>query len=468
MSQVTLVWADGARRESGRAVTASDGEYELLDLLGRGGMATVYLARHRVTGRRVALKLVAPGDLEHLSHRARGAVQRRLLREARAVSTIRHPNVVEFVDSGLIGGSVFIVMEHLDGCSLADALEVDAVLPWPEVAAIGAMIASGVAAAHAAGIIHRDLKPGNVMLVPREPRVIAKVFDFGIAKLLESAHGLTLPGTAMGTPRYMSPEQCRGDELDHRTDIYSLGVLLYRALAGRCPFEATEEGELLRMHEEAVVPPLAVANLPPGFAQIVLRCLAKAPDARFGSMHEVAVALEGLRAARGPAPGARTSASNLPPAPPPVPPRVPVAPGAALSPPPAVVIPPLDRMPVPVPVRAVVPARAAVRRRQWAVRAAAGTVAVMVVLLAWVLLRSEAAAPRPPAVVVVMPPPVLPPPRAVAVIEVADVAKVASLSACWGRVQTTVGGRRKRSRPMTAAWTFVATCLLETRTAIRP
>lgn len=218
--------------------------YELLGPLGRGGMAEVHRARDRSLGRVVAVKLL-PADQRHDDVRAR-----RLQEEARACAGLSHPNVVAVHDVGLSPHGVYVVMELLDGRTWRDELSHRGPLPEAEVVRVGAAVASALAHAHAHGITHRDVNPANVMLLADGT---PKLMDFGIARLAD-AGGLTETGAVLGTPAYMSPEQVRGDDLDGRSDVYSLGCALYEALAGTPPFRGSGSADVasVRLHEPAV------------------------------------------------------------------------------------------------------------------------------------------------------------------------------------------------------------------------
>lgn len=236
------------------------GPYRVIRQLGKGGMGVVYEAVHDAIERRVAIKVLHP---EYAKDRETAA---RFFNEARAVNRIEHPSLVQISDYGHTGeGTAYLIMEFLRGESLADRLDrlraAGQRLAVTEVVRITWQIADALRAAHAKQIVHRDLKPGNLMLVrdpiaPGGERV--KVLDFGIAKLMENGTRRTSTGAVMGTPLYMSPEQCRGaGEVDERSDVYSLGAMLYEMLAGRCPFEAAGGGEVLGMHLFVEPPPLA-------------------------------------------------------------------------------------------------------------------------------------------------------------------------------------------------------------------
>src|SRR5579862_704817 len=242
------------------------GNYRVLSLLGEGGMGAVYLAEHPGIGRRVAVKVLHKqfsGDEQLLG---------RLLNEARAANAIRHPNIIEILDSGMREDGVpYLVMELLEGESLGQRIRRVGRLPIADALSFTLQTASALGAAHKKGIVHRDLKPDNLfvvgMSVDESGRVDAdgpneriKVLDFGIAKLQMPQPGdsvKTRTGTLMGTPVYMSPEQCRGTKtVDHRSDVYSLGIIFYEMLTGTPPFVSDGFGELVNMHLN--VPPPSV------------------------------------------------------------------------------------------------------------------------------------------------------------------------------------------------------------------
>ncbi|HEX7506569.1 MAG TPA: serine/threonine-protein kinase, partial [Polyangia bacterium] len=270
------------------------GNYQALSLLGEGGMGAVYLAEHPGIGRRVAIK-VLKAELDHDPQ-----LLIRFLNEARAANAIRHPNIIEVLDSGTTErGASYLVMELLEGESLSARIKRLSRLDERSAIEIAMQTASGLGAAHAKGIIHRDLKPDNLFVIPEESdaaRERVKILDFGIAKLHAMAGDSlkTRTGTLMGTPVYMSPEQCLGTkEVDHRSDIYSLGIIIYEMLTGRPPFISEGFGELLSMHLHEN--PGALRELVPqvsaGVEFAVMRMLAKKPDERYQSMADVRSAL---------------------------------------------------------------------------------------------------------------------------------------------------------------------------------
>jgi serine/threonine-protein kinase len=272
------------------------GNYRAISLLGEGGMGAVYLAEHPTIGRRVAVKVL------HRNYIRDENLLGRFLNEARAANAIRHPNIIEILDSGTTAdGTPFLVMELLEGESLGTRLRRVGALPIPTAVELAYQTASALGAAHKKGIVHRDLKPDNLYIVPdsHEPdRERIKVLDFGIAKLQQGSTGdsvKTRTGTLMGTPIYMSPEQCRGTRtVDHRSDIYSLGIILFEMLVGQPPFVSEGFGELVNMHLN--VQPPAPSSLNPAVSPvldaIVLRMLQKDPEKRFADMGEVQTALK--------------------------------------------------------------------------------------------------------------------------------------------------------------------------------
>ncbi|HVV84210.1 MAG TPA: serine/threonine-protein kinase, partial [Kofleriaceae bacterium] len=311
------------------------GNYRVLRQLGEGGMGAVYLAEHSLLRRQAAIKVLLP------SLSAREDVINRFFNEARAATTIGDPGIVQVFDFGQhTDGSAYLVMELLDGEALDKRLARHHRLAPADALRITRQIAMTLGAAHGKGIIHRDLKPENVFLV-RDQEVAggerAKILDFGIAKLTgQTSLSKTQTGALMGTPIYMSPEQCRGaGDLDHRSDIYALGCVVYHLLTGRPPFVADGLGELLAMH--MIVAPAApsqlVPELPPELDALVLCCLAKKPEERFQTMGDVAAAIDALMAGPLAAAASAMSGGWRTPVPPPT--------GGAASWPPPASVPPL-------------------------------------------------------------------------------------------------------------------------------
>ena len=267
------------------------GHYEVVALLGSGGMGEVYRARDARLGRDVALKILAPDLWDSTSAAGRFA------REARAASALNHPNLVHLYDVAT-EPTPFIAMELVEGETLRHKLRAGAELPLLLRALTGA--ARGLARAHAAGIVHRDLKPENIMITSDGE---AKVLDFGLAKVTHVARATreqsfltTRAGLVVGTIGYMSPEQAQGERVDHRSDIFSFGCILFEAAVGRRPFESDSLIDTLHKIVHAPVPSMRQWNaaLPRRLQTLVERCLEKKPDARFQSMEHVALALEEL------------------------------------------------------------------------------------------------------------------------------------------------------------------------------
>ena len=273
--------------------------HRLVAEIGSGGMGRVYYAEHTVIGRRAAIKILNPA----ISRDA--AITSRFLNEAKAVNEIRHPNVVEITDLGNEGDLHYIVMQFLEGETLGERLERAKVLDEPSALRMARQISSALGAAHERNIIHRDLKPDNVFLTnhPDFPDYV-KVLDFGIAKLrgvgnaLQATEAkLTRVGTVLGTPGYMSPEQCRGaSEIDARSDIYALGVMLYQMLTGQLPFISDNVMEV--MIAQVTTPPVPPVSLQPALSPhvnaAILRAMEKDPARRFPNMRAFWDALENL------------------------------------------------------------------------------------------------------------------------------------------------------------------------------
>jgi hypothetical protein len=272
-----------------------DGRYKIIELIGEGGMGHVFRAEQLRLQRSVAVKVL------HRAYSAMPAVGRRFEREAVALARLDHPNCVAVQDFGrLLDGSLFLVMSYLEGVPLRDALDAK---PFPIARAlhVARHLLSGLAHAHKAGIVHRDVKPDNVMLVQHAGDAdFAKLFDFGIVKLLQGgslpSEHLTTVGQRFGTPTYMSPEQALGRPIDARTDLYSLTVVLYEMLTGRTIFTADDEEGLLVMHAAQTPPSLAEGapdhSFPQPLEQLVRRGLSKDPDERPASADEYLVALD--------------------------------------------------------------------------------------------------------------------------------------------------------------------------------
>ena len=265
-----------------------EGRYKIERVVGKGGMGTVYACRHVVVGKIAAIKVLQAGADKS------EAVLQRFVREAQTANLLKSRHIVEVSDFGqLPTGELFVVMELLEGQDLSRAMRSG--LERPGLVHVFTQVAETLQLAHDKGIVHRDLKPDNVFLVNEagDP-LFVKLLDFGIAKILhgDSKAGLTETGVILGTPYFMSPEQARADPLDHRSDIYSLGVMMYRAFTGKLPFMADSTmGVLTRHITEAPVPPSQLTTIDQATEALILRCLAKRPAQRYQSMREVVDAL---------------------------------------------------------------------------------------------------------------------------------------------------------------------------------
>ncbi len=302
------------------------GTYVIERELGRGGMGSVWIGAHSLLGRRAAIKVLLPELSKHQD------IVQRFFNEARAATAVKHAGIVEIYDFGWApDGSAYIVMELLDGESLSSRMARQGRLPTAFALGVARQIAAALDAAHKAGVIHRDLKPDNVFLVP-DPEVAlgerVKLLDFGIAKLTDEQPGnlaRTQTGAVMGTPYYMSPEQCRGaGQVDARSDLYALGCMLYEMLGGQVPFPGEGAGEIIGAHLHVAVPPLrALApDVPAAIEALIMRLLAKRADDRPATGEIVARELTelatGLRAtlpahlAPGPASGTQGAVAREP------------------------------------------------------------------------------------------------------------------------------------------------------------
>ena len=265
------------------------GRYRIERELGRGTMGVVYQARDTTLGRTVALKTF--GAMAAISPHEREAFEARFLSEARISATLDDENVVGVYDVGrdFESGLLFMALEYVRGETLSDALARGA-MPWEDAARIVAKVARALQAAHAHHIVHRDIKPANIMLTAAgEP----KIMDFGIAKA--SASQLTVAGQVFGTPAYMSPEQASGEEVDGRSDIFSLGAVLYELVTNRRPFEgATMAATLTKILRDEPVPASSFVKVPKGLDSVIGRALRKERDARYDSAAHLASDLECL------------------------------------------------------------------------------------------------------------------------------------------------------------------------------
>jgi serine/threonine protein kinase len=286
------------------------GNYRVIAKLGEGGMGAVFLAEHVVIGRKVAVKVLRP----------EGAANQELLHrfflEARSTASLRHPSLIDVFDYGFhTNDSPYIIMEYVEGESLAARIQRVGRLPIATIVDISRQIAAGMSMAHLSGLVHRDLKPGNVLLTggrKGQPGDTVKILDFGIAKLMSpdpTTGPLTQMSAFLGTPMYMAPEQCLGaGNVDHRSDIYALGCMMYEMACGQAPFTSSSVRELIAGHLRGTPqPPRSVRHdIPADLEGIILRALAKTPSSRQKSMAELSDDLE--RCARGIAPSLRLGA----------------------------------------------------------------------------------------------------------------------------------------------------------------
>jgi hypothetical protein len=295
--------------------------YELQDLAGTGGMSSVYKARDAVLERTVAIKILH----EHFSDDPEYV--ERFRREARALAQLNHPNIVTVIDRGEFEGRQFIVFEHVHGETLKSLVDRQGPLPIDRALSLVHQVARGLAFAHEHGVVHRDVKPHNVLI---DDDGVAKVTDFGIARSIDPADGLTETGTLLGTSEYIAPEQASGQRVDERSDQYSLAAVLYELLTGVPPYEGENFMAVAMKHIREPVPSVRARrpDVTPRLDAIVARAMAKRPEDRFPSTEAMMAALETERASvdgAAPGPGATldgaTERIDLPPSPPPPSPR---------------------------------------------------------------------------------------------------------------------------------------------------
>ncbi len=269
--------------------------YRIVRLIGEGGMGQVYEAQHVNINKRFAIKLLRPEIVSNVEAVAR------FRQEAWSASSIGHENIIEIDDfATLPSGSVYLAMEFLEGEALAERMRAEPPVELGDALALFAQVGRGLAAAHDKGIVHRDMKPENIFLAQRHGRLVVKILDFGIAKVsgTEGSSSLTRTGAIFGTPHYMSPEQAMGNSLDFRSDIYSVGVIMYEVFTGRVPFEAESFMGILTKHITSVpTRPTEMAperNIPDAIEALIMRAMAKEPGERFASMHELVAEVEML------------------------------------------------------------------------------------------------------------------------------------------------------------------------------
>src|SRR6186713_2642028 len=265
------------------------GRYEVLEEIGKGAMGVVYVARDPLIGRQVALKTFRVGfsakDQELQQFR------NRFVREAQSAGILSHPNIVtihDVIDEGG-DGVCFIAMEFVKGTNLKQLLQRSEPISQGYVVHVIAQIAEALDYAHSRGVVHRDIKPANILITPDDK---VKITDFGIARLDSS--NLTMEGQLLGTPNYMAPEQIQGKEVDHRADIFSLGVVFYEMLTRKKPFQGENLTAVTHkiVYEPFTPPEDLVADLPPGLAAVLRRCLEKDPNRRYPRASEIAAELK--------------------------------------------------------------------------------------------------------------------------------------------------------------------------------
>jgi len=269
------------------------GQYRVLKLIGKGGMGSVFLAEDPLLNRRVAIKTLR-------AELASNEVSKeRFLREAKIVSALKHEHIVTIYSVGEEYGIPYLAMEYLEGCSLEDVIQKKKKLNWVQIIRLGREIARALCVAHAQNLIHRDIKPANIWLETidkKTGKIRIKILDFGLARYVEQTNGFTQAGMVVGTPHYISPEQARGKDLDSRSDLFSLGVVLYRLSTKKFPFDGPDTLALLTALAVDTPKPIHELNpeAPAAFDELVMKLLAKCPDDRPASAKIVSDELQEL------------------------------------------------------------------------------------------------------------------------------------------------------------------------------
>ena len=263
------------------------GRYEIVEKIGDGGMAVVYKARDKQLNRFVAIKILRKeyiADQTFVSN---------FIREAKAAASLLHPNIVTIHDAGRDRDIYYIVMEYVEGQPLSDIIAAEAPLDYKRCIRVAKQVASALSLAHRNNIIHRDVKPHNIMITSDGT---AKITDFGIARAVSDGTIINDNGIIMGSVHYFSPEQSRGQYVDEKSDIYSLGIVLYEMITGRVPFDADNPVTIAVMHmNDTIIPPSKlVKGVPPGLDQIVMKATAKFQSDRFGNIDEMYKALNNV------------------------------------------------------------------------------------------------------------------------------------------------------------------------------
>jgi serine/threonine protein kinase len=282
--------------------------YTLLDVVGKGGMSVVYKAKHKITDQIVALKIL-PAELAVHSD-----IKARFVEEAKALAKLEHPNIVRLYNFGEQDGRFVLAMQYVDGTTFERKILAAGRLDWKEAVGVVCQLLQALDYAHRRGIVHRDIKPSNVLV---RPDGTVMVMDFGIAKMAEGSTRLTATGQTMGTVRYMSPEQVRGKILDHRSDLYSVGVSLYEALVGDTPFDGTTHFEIMMKHLNELPPALHTkvgADVPKALEAVLAKAMSKDPRGRYQTAGSFLDDLEAVLEAAGSAVPGRGRTREIDPA----------------------------------------------------------------------------------------------------------------------------------------------------------